>query len=78
MDQQPTNLNASWRSALAVVVLVFQGALIVWLILYGNGTNSLHQSALGWAYVTLLLVLGAIGIVQGAQAILPLMLQKKE
>ena len=75
---EPTNLNASWRSVVALIVLTGQGAMIVWLVLYGNSSNTLHQSALGWSYVTGLLVLGAIGIVQGAQAIIPLMIGKKE
>ena len=52
--------------------------MIVWLVLYGNSSNTLHQSALGWSYVTGLLVLGAIGIVQGAQTIIQLMTGKKE
>lgn len=54
-------MNNTLRAVLALIALLFFSGMIVYLILYGKSENSLHQSALGWAFVGDLGVLAALG-----------------
>lgn len=45
----------------AGMALAFCGAVIVWLVLYGQSENSLHASALSWAFTVSIGVLAAVG-----------------
>jgi hypothetical protein len=45
----------------AIAALLFCGATAVWLILYGKADNSLHTSALSWAFTLAAGVLAGVG-----------------
>jgi hypothetical protein len=45
----------------AIVTLLFCASVIVWIILYGKGDNSLHASALSWSFSIAAGVLAGIG-----------------
>lgn len=51
----------SWRLAFAWVTLAFTGAVVWYLLLYGRGDNSLHASALSWAFLLSGCVLAGVG-----------------
>jgi len=40
------------RRRIVVFTLLFTYSMIVWILLYGSPTNSLHESALSWAFGT--------------------------
>jgi hypothetical protein len=42
--------KGKWKIAFAVLALAFNAGLVVWLMLYGKPDNSLHTSALSWAF----------------------------
>lgn len=58
--------NNSLRGFLAIVSLSFCAALIVWLVLYGKSENSLHVSALSWAWFSFLGILISAGIIEAS------------
>lgn len=47
------------RRTIVVISLLFTYALIVYLVFKGSHTNSLHESALAWAFGTNILVMFA-------------------
>lgn len=55
-------LNATGRAVIAISVLLFCAGTIVSLLTYGNPHNSLHESALGWSYGLIGLILAGLGI----------------
>lgn len=69
-------INQTWKTILTICVLACNGSIIVWLILYGKADNSLHTSALGWSYLTVLGILAGLGFgaISGA---LPTLFEKK-
>jgi hypothetical protein len=66
-------LNTTGRAVVAIAVICFCVAVIVWLVLHGQPANSLHQSALSWAWTVLLASMGALGIDAAAEKYLPLL-----
>ncbi len=50
-----------WRTAIGLIVLLFNGGIIVWCIGWGNPANLLHQNALSWSYISGLAVLAGLG-----------------
>jgi len=61
MADEPTNLNATWKSIIAMLVLGFNGGLIVYLVMYGQSNNSLHTSALAWSFGSSIALLAGLG-----------------
>ena len=57
----PTNLNSTWKSVLAISALLFNAAIIVLLLRYGDDKNSLHTSALQWSYLSELAIFAGLG-----------------
>lgn len=55
-------ISQTWKTIIAITVLLFNGALIAMLVWKGDGNNSLHSSALLWAFVSSLGVLAGIGL----------------
>lgn len=55
------SMNSTWRIVFGCIALLFFGIVIVYLIMYGNDKNSLHQSALSWSYLGVMGVLAAFG-----------------
>jgi hypothetical protein len=43
-------MNNTLSVALAIIVLAFNAMLITYLVAKGDGNNSLHTSALAWAF----------------------------
>lgn len=72
----PISINSTWRVIFAIVGLLFFSTIIVYLILYGNKDNSLHQSALAWSFLCDVGILAALGIGQIAEYI-PYIFTKK-
>lgn len=68
-------INKTGMAVISVAMLLFCASVIVWLILYGVPTNSLHQSALSWAWTAMTVALAALGL--NVTAILQLMAGKK-
>src|SRR6478752_5087905 len=59
------------RNNFATVALLFCGAIIVWVVLYGKPDNSLHASALARSFTVFGGVLAAIGFGAISTLILP-------
>jgi hypothetical protein len=57
----PEPVNTSWRIAFAWAALGFTGGVVWWLLLYGKADNSLHASALSWAFMISGGVLAGVG-----------------
>jgi hypothetical protein len=53
--------KGKWKIAFAVLALAFNAGLVVWLMLYGKPENSLHTSALSWAFTLSAGVLAGVG-----------------
>jgi amino acid transporter len=49
------------KAIFAVAALLFCAGIIVWLLLYGKADNSLHSSALSWAFCIGAGVLAGVG-----------------
>lgn len=47
------------RRRIVVSGLLFTWAIILWVVLYGSPTNSLHESALAWSFVANLAIMFA-------------------
>lgn len=63
----------TWFAAGSVIFCIF---VIVWLIFHGHAGNTLHESALSWAFTLMGAVLAGVGF--GAVThFVPLMLGKK-
>lgn len=60
-DEPAVSLNNSWKIAVTLLALAFHAGIVVWLIAYGRADNSLHASALSWAFATAAGVLAGIG-----------------
>lgn len=53
--------NKTLRALIGLATLGGTSMLIVWLMLYGKGDNSLHTSALSWAFTLHALILVGFG-----------------
>lgn len=53
--------NRTLRALIGLSTLGGTSMLIVWLMLYGKGDNSLHTSALSWAFTLHALILVGFG-----------------
>ena len=47
------------RRRIVVSGLIYTWAIILWVVLYGSPTNSLHESALAWSFVANLAIMFA-------------------
>ena len=58
------DVREGWNARLwfAGVTIVLMFILIFWIVFYGAPLNALHQSALSWAFMTVLGILGAFGL----------------
>lgn len=54
-------LSRSWRTGIAVASVIASWILIWWVTINGNPSNSLHQSALSWAFALQMGVLAGLG-----------------
>lgn len=54
-------LNATGRTVVAVLVMLFCGWIIVWTMLWGQPANSLHASALSWGFTVLVCTMAGLG-----------------
>lgn len=53
--------NKTVRTLIGLSTLGGTSMLIIWLMLYGKSDNSLHQSALSWAFTLHALILVGFG-----------------
>lgn len=58
----PPHMNNTLNVVLALIVLAFNAAIILYCILAGSPANSLHTSAMAWAFGTSILILAGFGI----------------
>lgn len=58
----PPHMNNTLNVVLALIVLAFNAILILYCVYYGNPANSLHTSAMAWAFGTSILILAGFGI----------------
>ena len=70
------SMNSTFRIVFAIAFLLFFSGIIIYLILYGKGDNSLHVSALGWAFLGDIGILAALGFGGIVEAI-PYLFTKK-
>ena len=54
-------VNDAWRAATGVASFLLFAGTIVWLIMWGSPTNSLHESALSWSYFGLMGLIVSVG-----------------
>lgn len=47
------------RKQIVISVLIFSWAVIAYIVIWGSPTNSLHESALSWAYSSMVAVVFA-------------------
>lgn len=73
---QTISMNSSFRIAFAIAFLIFFSFIIVYLIFYGKPDNSLHSSALAWAFLGDMGILAALGFGQIVESI-PYLFSKK-
>lgn len=73
---QAIRMNSSARIAFAIAFLLFFSAIIVYVIIYGKADNSLHSSALAWAFLGVMGILAALGFGAVIEAI-PYLFAKK-
>lgn len=59
---EPIQLTRTWQTVVTMCALTFNAALVAYLVAYGEHTNSLHTSALAWAFGTSVGILAGIGI----------------
>lgn len=64
-------LNRTWQGIVALFALVFNASVILYVILAGEPANSLHVSALAWAWGSGLAILAGLGIGSSLEVILP-------
>lgn len=55
-------LNHTWKGVLCVGSLLFNAGIILFCLLKGEPANSLHSSALAWAFMLAGATLGGLGI----------------
>jgi MFS family permease len=58
---EATGINNTARAYLAGFTLLFCFGTIVYLIAYGKSENGLHSTAMSWAWLAILVILGGIG-----------------
>lgn len=58
----PASLNRTWITVITMMALAFNAAVILYVILAGSDDNSLHTSALAWAWGSALIILTGLGI----------------
>ena len=56
-----SDINRSWRTGIAVVMLILCWLLIWWIVVDGDPKNSLHTSALAWAFATAMGIMAGLG-----------------
>ena len=54
--------NRSWQAAIIIATVVLCWALIWWIVVDGDPKNSLHASALAWAFATVMGVMVSLGV----------------
>lgn len=59
---RPPHMNNTLSVVLAMLVLAFHSSIIVGCLLSGDPANSLHTSAMSWAFATDILILAGFGI----------------
>jgi len=55
-------INKTGRAVIAVCMLAFSIAIIWWLLLNGRSENSLHDSAMSWAWLLIIIQLVTLGV----------------
>lgn len=55
-------MNNSLKGGIAITALVFNAGIIVSCVVWGDGHNSLHASALAWSYMLGAGILLGLGI----------------
>jgi hypothetical protein len=61
-DPVPVSFNNTWRAGFTVCTFLFNAGIIVFCLLKGEPTNSLHSSAMSWAFFVDLTILAGLGI----------------
>lgn len=59
MDQIKTDASYQVKKNIVTFTLILNWILTGWLMLYGNPQNSLHTSALAWAFGTSIFTIAA-------------------
>ena len=58
----PVSFNNTWKSVITLGTFLFNGGIIVFSLWKGDPANSLHTSAMSWAFTVDILILAALGI----------------
>jgi len=61
LPQPVISMNNTWKTVITIAVLLFHGAIVVYLIFYGKSDNSLHTSAMAWSFATGAAILAGLG-----------------
>lgn len=61
-DVQPVSFNNTWKAVITITTLLFNAGIIVFCLLKGEPANSLHSSALGWAFIVDIGIIAGLGI----------------
>lgn len=69
--------NKTLRALIGLTTLGATTALIIWLMLYGKSENSLHTSALSWAFTLHALILVGFGFGAALPALINLLPRAK-
>jgi len=66
--QEKPLLNRTLRALLGLGVMSFCMSIVVGLLYNGSPTNSLHESAMSWAWAIILLMVMAFGLGNAVEA----------
>lgn len=58
----PVSLGRTWITVITMLALAFNASVILYVVLAGSDDNSLHTSALAWAWGTGTIILTGLGI----------------
>jgi hypothetical protein len=61
-DATPPAFNNTFKCALTITTLVFHAGIVLFCLRWGDPANSLHSSAMAWAFAVSAATLAGIGI----------------
>lgn len=58
---ETVDVGRTWTTVIAICSLLFNAAVILYIVLAGDPVNSLHTSALAWCFASGLAILAGLG-----------------
>lgn len=61
-DVPAVSFNNTWKAVMTITTLLFNAGIIIFCLGWGAKDNSLHSSAMAWAFMVDFAILAGLGI----------------